>query len=74
MKNGKKNLCCLLESELNQTIRTEGSCGRSQTVDRNSKTIAQKLPATVRGLEKEIGAHSSILAWKIPRAEEPGRL
>ena len=25
-------------------------------------------------LEKEMAAHSSILAWKIPRREEPGRL
>ena len=25
-------------------------------------------------LEKEIATHSSILAWKIPRMEEPGRL
>ena len=25
-------------------------------------------------LEKEIAAHSSILAWKIPFTEEPGRL
>ena len=25
-------------------------------------------------LEKEIAIHSSILAWKIPRKEEPGRL
>ena len=25
-------------------------------------------------LEKEIATHSSILAWKISRAEEPGRL
>ena len=25
-------------------------------------------------LEKELAAHSSILAWKIPRTEEPGRL
>ena len=25
-------------------------------------------------LEKEMAAHSSILAWKIPRMEEPGRL
>ena len=24
--------------------------------------------------EKEMGTHSSILAWKIPWAEEPGRL
>ena len=25
-------------------------------------------------LEKELATHSSILAWKIPRTEEPGRL
>ena len=25
-------------------------------------------------LEKETATHSSILAWKIPRMEEPGRL
>ena len=25
-------------------------------------------------LEKEMASHSSILAWKIPRTEEPGRL
>ena len=25
-------------------------------------------------LEKEMAIHSSVLAWKIPRTEEPGRL
>ena len=25
-------------------------------------------------LEKEIATHSSILTWKIPRTEDPGRL
>ena len=25
-------------------------------------------------LEKEMAAHSSILAWRIPRTEEPSRL
>ena len=25
-------------------------------------------------LEKEMAAHSSTLAWKIPRTEDPGRL
>jgi len=25
-------------------------------------------------LEKEMGTHSSILAWRIPWTEEPGRL
>jgi len=25
-------------------------------------------------LEKEMATHSSVLAWEIPRTEEPGRL
>ena len=25
-------------------------------------------------LEKEVAAHSSILAWRIPQTEKPGRL
>ena len=33
------------------------------------RTLGQEDP-----LEKEMGTHSSTLAWKIPRMEEPGRL
>ena len=33
------------------------------------QSLVQKDP-----LEKEMAAHSSILAWKIPWTEEPGRL
>ena len=32
------------------------------------------IPGLGRSLEKEIAAHSSIVAWKIPWTEEPGRL
>ena len=31
-------------------------------------------PGSGRSLEKVMAAHSSILAWKIPWSEEPGRL
>ena len=31
-------------------------------------------PVWEDSLEKGIATHSSILAWRIPRAEEPGRL
>ena len=31
-------------------------------------------PESGRPLEKEMATHSSILAWKIPQMEEPGRL
>ena len=36
----------------------------------------ERLPFTFHfhALEKEMATHSSILAWKIPRAEEPGGL
>ena len=33
------------------------------------QTLGQKDP-----LEKAVATHSSILAWEIPRTEEPGRL
>ena len=32
------------------------------------------IPGSGRSLEKEMATHSSILAWRIPRTEEPGRL
>ena len=37
------------------------------------ETLVQSLGGE-DGLEKEMATHSSILAWKIPRTEEPGRL
>ena len=33
------------------------------------RSLSQENP-----LEKEMATHSSILAWRIPRTEEPGRL
>ena len=32
------------------------------------------IPGQEDPLEKEMATHSSILAWKIPQTEEPGRL
>ena len=32
------------------------------------------IPGSGRSLEKKMAAHSSILAWEIPRTEEPGGL
>ena len=32
------------------------------------------IPGSERTLEKEMAVHSSVLAWKIPWTEEPGRL
>ena len=35
---------------------------------------AGSVPGWERSLEKEMAAHSSILVWRIPWTEEPGRL
>ena len=32
------------------------------------------IPGSGRSLKKEMATHSNILAWEIPRTEEPGRL
>ena len=32
------------------------------------------IPGSGRSLEREMATHSSMLAWKIPWTEEPGRL
>ena len=32
------------------------------------------IPGLARSLGKEMATHSSILAWRFPRTEEPGRL
>ena len=35
---------------------------------------AGSIPGWEDSLEEEMAIHSSLLAWKIPSAEEPGRL
>ena len=48
----------------------------AQTVKRLSTTQETQIQTLAREdlLEKEMVTHSSILAWKIPWTEEPGRL
>ena len=48
--------------------------------DSNSKESAYNsgdpgsLPESGRSPEKEVATHSSVLSWRIPGTEEPGRL
>ena len=42
---------------------------RVQSLGQEDQSLGQEDP-----LEKEIATHSSILAWKIPWMEEPGRV
>ena len=46
----------------------ESACNAGDTGDSGS------IPGWEDALEEEIATHSSILAWEIPRTEEPGRL
>ena len=44
---------------------------------KNLPTMQETLvlfPGLQNSLEKEMATHSSILAWRIPKTEEPGRL
>ena len=38
------------------------------------KSLPAKIPGQEDPLEKEMATHFSILAWRIPQMEEPGRL
>ena len=42
----------------------------------NSREVrdAGSIPGSGRSLEKEMATHSSILVWRIPCTEEPGKL
>ena len=52
----------------------------SGSVAKNPPAVQELQPTRVWSLgwedtlEKEMATHSSILAWRIPRTEEPGRL
>ena len=58
-------------------VKTEGTSSLVAQMVKNSsvmqetwvQSLGQKEP-----LEKEMTAHSSVLAWRIPWTEEPGRL
>jgi len=62
-------------SLLRQFINSKGFCGGS--VVKNPCAVQEAWVRSLRWespLEKEMANHFSILAWKIPRTEEPGRL
>ena len=50
-----------------------GASGKESTCQKTQGTCAQSL-GQEDSLEKEMAIHTSILAWRIPWTEEPGRL
>ena len=55
------------------TLQTSLVAQTVKCLSKMQKTRVQSL-GREDPLEKEMATHSSILAWKIPRMEEPGRL
>ena len=49
-------------------------CGSDSKASAYDAGNLGSIPSLGRSLEKEMAAHSSTLAWKIPWVEEPGRL
>ena len=48
--------------------------GKNPPANAGDMREAGLIPGLGRSLEEGMATHSSILAWKIPRTEEPGRL
>ena len=82
LDNGVQDLCvrvcvCLgWENDIVYTLTEKGASWVTQTV----KNLPAMQETQVRSLnredplEKEMANHSSVLAWRIPWMEEPGRL
>ena len=54
-----------MTQEANLTQQVKNSSATQETQD---QSLGQEDP-----LEEEMATHSSVLAWRIPRTEEPGR-
>ena len=85
-KGWRQNEKGAAEDEMLESITDSMVMNLSSLADSQPSLVAQvvkNLPAMrenqvqslglEEGLEKEMVTHSSILAWKIPRTEEPGR-
>ena len=71
-----KHACDLQEGMFAKSLPIPGSAGGKEShipVQETQETWVQS-PGWEDPLEKEMATHSSILAWRMPRTEEPGRL
>ena len=53
---------------------SDGSAGKEFACRAGDTGDEGIMPGSGRSLQVEMATHSSILAWKIPWTEEPGRL
>ena len=52
----------------------DGSAAKESACSAGDTGDTGLIPGSGRSLEEEMAPHSSILAWRIPRTEEPGGL
>ena len=70
----------IIKSIFISQLRYEPYCARASLIAQSVKNLPAMQETRVRflgredPLEKEMATHSSILAWRIPWTEEPGRL
>ena len=63
-----------ITKEQNRSRRKEQELQNSQKTITNNKMAISTQLSIIKYMEKALAPHSSSLAWKIPWAEEPGRL
>ena len=63
-----------METNLKNSIKIEQKFSRQSKNDNVDVLAKYILANTSSSLEKEMATHSSVLAWRIPWTEKPGRL
>ena len=66
--------CPITENKINILIGQNFPGGSDGKVSAKNVGDLGSIPGSERSLEKEMATHYSILAWKIPWNEKPGRL
>ena len=67
--SSEENICYILWTKVGDTSGKEPAC-----LCRRCKRCGFDLVDQEDPLEKKMAAHSTILTWRIPRIEKPGRL
>ena len=65
---------CIIEAQSEAQASKGGASGKNLPANAGDQETLIRSLGRKDPLEEEMATHSSILAWKIPWTEEPGRL
>ena len=65
---------CIIEAQSEAQASQGGASGKNLPANAGDQETLIRSLGRKDPLEEEMATHSSILAWKIPWTEEPGRL